>query len=185
MSPGVPCRYNRAIRIERGEFGDISLTGTKLWMAGERTESTTPDFHEWGEIAFDPSVMLEQQTALLTVIRALYPIQYMALTVDTPQAIEWSVGEDEASARMAEGSIAELLIEKNAAATPPPLASSGPRYGAAARIEKLVPMQSRLQAYREGPKAFDVGGGFGFVVTFDFSSGEVETAEEPPPTAPH
>ena len=173
-TPGVPCRYSRVLRVDRGEVGSVLVAGTKLWMAGEKGNGDTPDLHEWGVVSFDPSVALEQQTALLTVLRALYPLQYSTLTVGAPHEIEWSETEATASARSADGSIAELMLARDGAAAAPP----GPRYGAASRIERLVPMRSEIQAYRDGAKTFDLRGGSGFVVSFDLDSDELKTADK-------
>jgi len=176
MTPGAACRYSRVLRVERGEVGSILLAGTKLWMAGERIDGSAPDLHEWGVIAFDPSVMLEQQTALLTIVRALYPVEYATFTVGAPHEIEWSETETTASARAGNGSVAELMLTKDGAPALPPAPSAGPRYGTVVRVERIVPMRSELQAYRDGPKTFDLGGGSGFVATFDLSSEEVARA---------
>lgn len=183
MSTGAPCRYDRAVIIERGELGDVLLTGTKFWMAGERTAGAPSGVHDWGIIAFDPSVGLDQQTALLTIMRAMYPLDWLAFTVAAPQSIEWSENATGASARLAEGSVAELMLAKSDAAVTPPSAE-GPRYGAVVRVSRLVEMTTQLLAYREGPQAFDLDNGSGFVLTIDLASDDVKVADEKP-TAPN
>ena len=162
------CRYSRAIVVERGEMGTVLLGGAKLWMAGEKAAGSPPDLHEWAVIAFDPSVMLEQRTALLTIVHALYPLQWMAITVGNPTAVEWSESADAASARLAEGSVAELLLERRVAPRTLPAADSL-RYGTSGKITRSTELSSVQQAYRVGPKPFAEGPASGFVLTLELT----------------
>lgn len=167
-SVDAACRYNRVVVIEKGELGAVLLTGAKLWMAGEKTAGRSADLHDWAVISFDPSVMLEQRTALLTIVRALYPLNWMAITVGESAGVEWAASADGASGRLAEGAIAELLLERKDAPRSLP-SGDALRYGAAPTVIEAVEMSAALNSYRKGNTAFDAGASSGFVVEIDFS----------------
>jgi hypothetical protein len=172
----VACRYNRVIVIEKGELGAVLLTGAKLWMAGEKTAGQTADLHDWAVISFDPSVMLEQRTALLTIVRALYPLNWMAITVGDSANVEWDKSADDASGRLAEGSIAELLLERKDGPRSLPSRDTL-RYGAAPKLIEAVELSATLNSYRKGNAAFDLGSSTGVVVRVDFDSSSVKTSQ--------
>jgi len=162
------CRYNRVIVIEKGELGTVLLTGAKLWMAGQKSAGERADLHDWAVISFDPSVMLEQRTGLLTIVQALYPLNWMAITVGDSADVEWAESAEGASARLAEGSIAELLLERQDGPRSLP-STETLRYGAAPSVLGAVEMSAALNSYRKGNAAFDLGAASGFVVRIELS----------------
>jgi hypothetical protein len=161
--------------IDEGELGSVLLTGAKLWMAGEKTAGQSADLHDWAVISFDPSVMLEQRTALLTIVRALYPLNWMAITVGDSASVEWAGSADGASGRLAEGSIAELLLERKDGPRSLPTREAL-RYGAVPAVVEAVEMSATLNSYRKGNAAFDIDASSGFVIKLDFDSSSVKTS---------
>jgi hypothetical protein len=169
------CRYNRVLVVESGEMNNVLLDGARFWMAGEKVAGSAADTHDWAVVTFDPAVMLEQRTALLTIVRALYPLQWIAFTVGNPSPVELAESGDGTAARLGEGALAELsLVEgKGARALP---SGEALRYGDAARIRQAADRPSRSQAYRDGAKRFEAGPGGGFVITLEMSSDEARPA---------
>src|SRR5215470_371940 len=58
------CRFNRALRVNRGRFGTTSLGGVKFWMAGDLGPDFSHDKYDWAVVRFDPSVTKDQREAL-------------------------------------------------------------------------------------------------------------------------
>ena len=173
------CRYDRMVVVEDGEANNVLLDGVRFWMAGEKVAGSAADFHDWAVITFDPAVMLEQRTALLTIVRALYPLQWTTFTVGNPSPVELTETGDGTAARLGEGALAELLLVEGKGVRVLP-GGEALRYGDAVRIRESRDVPSQSQAYRDGAKRFEVGPGGGFVITLEMKSEEARAAVAEP-----
>jgi hypothetical protein len=169
--PEAPCRYNRAVKVDRGRFGETALGGARFWMAGEAGRNRSAAEHEWVIVVFDPSVTVEQRGAILQILPHLYGVEWLSFTIALPAPVSWEASADSASARLAGGKDAEIVLRK-APASQQAAASPGPRYGATDHVEKFERMHGELQAYKAGPRAFESRDSYAFVVTIELSSPE-------------
>jgi hypothetical protein len=163
-----PCRYSRALVVESGEVGNVLLTGAKVWMTGGTGREGAEPQHAWSIAIFDSALALEQRTALLTVLGALYPMQDLALTVVTADEIEWPTASTHA--RMGAGRSGEIALEP-ADGGSDRHESTDRRYANAARVEKLEWLRGDRHGYRGGTVSFEAQPTFGFRITIDAASG--------------
>src|SRR5262249_12106836 len=50
------CRFNRAFKVNKGNFGATKLDGVKFWMAGDLGGDFSHDQADWGVLNFESSV---------------------------------------------------------------------------------------------------------------------------------
>jgi hypothetical protein len=67
------CRFNRAFKVNKGNFGATKLDGMKFWMAGDLGGDFSHDQADWGVFNFEPSVTKDQRDAIRTILARLYP----------------------------------------------------------------------------------------------------------------
>jgi hypothetical protein len=145
------------------------LAEARFWMAGEAGRNRSAKEHEWVIVAFDPAVTGEQRSAILQILPHLYGVEWLSFTVSLPARVSWEASAESASARLADGKDAEIVLRK----LPPSqqaAGSPGPRYAAAGRVEKFERMHGELQAYKSGPHAFESRDSYAFVATVELSS---------------
>lgn len=57
------CRFNRAFKVNKGNFGATELNGVKFWMAGDLGGDFSHDQADWGVLNFEASVTKDQRAA--------------------------------------------------------------------------------------------------------------------------
>src|SRR5262245_48383935 len=50
------CRFNRAFKVNKGNFGATKLAGVRFWMAGDLGGDFSNDQVDWAVLTFEPSV---------------------------------------------------------------------------------------------------------------------------------
>ena len=167
------CRFNRAFKVNNGNFGTTKLDGLKFWMAGDLGGDFSHDQADWGVLNFEPSVTKDQRDAIRTILAYVYPVKWNSFTVGRDGTIEWKAGHDRAEARLDGGRSAELVLKRAEGMTADPIVIENLKYDAAPRNDGFILMPNEVEAYRVGEKAFEFKGTNGFMITIDMTSKDV------------
>jgi len=81
------CRFNRAFKVNKGNFGTTKLDGVKFWMAGDLGGDFSHDQADWGVLNFEASVTKDQRDAIRTTLGQVYPVKWSSFTVGTDGTI--------------------------------------------------------------------------------------------------
>jgi hypothetical protein len=87
----------------------------------------------------------------------------------------WEADADRAVARLGDGQ-AEVVLNRFPGNTDDPVVIHNLKYWGVPRHDGFVLMPNEVEAYRVGEKAFEYGGGNGFMITFDITSADVAAA---------
>jgi len=168
------CRFNRAFKINKGNFGATKLDRVKFWMAGDLGGDFSHDQADWGVLNFEPSVTKNQRDGIRTILDYLYPVKWNSFAVGRDGTIEWEAGYDRAEASLDGGRSAELVLKRAEGMTADPIVIKNLKYDAAPRNDGFILMPNEVQAYRAGEKAFEFKGTNGFMITIDMTSKDVK-----------
>jgi hypothetical protein len=165
------CKFNNAYRVNKGTYGTVKLDGAKFWLAGDLGGEFAKGKAVWAVMTFDPSVTKEQREALKVIAGVIYPMQWDSFEVKEAP-MEWSADKDKAHATLNGGKSAEVILKRSQASanTDEPTVIKNLKYWGTLRNDGFVLMQNEVQAYREGPKAFEFKGTNGFMITLDVTS---------------
>jgi len=166
------CRMNRAIKVNRGTFGETRLDGAKFWMAGDLGPDFTSsnDQYDWGVLRFDPSVTKKQRDAMGVIVPILFPGKWKSFVAETDSVLDWKYTKDRAEARLDGGKTAEIVLNNVKGMTADPVIVKNLQYEGATRNDGFIVMPSEVEAYRVGHKPFEFKGTNGFVITVDIDS---------------
>lgn len=166
------CRMNRAIKVNRGTYGDTQLDGAKFWMAGDLGPNftTANDHYDWGVLRFDTSVTNEQRGALTKIVPVLFPGKWKSFVVESDSILVWKYTNDRAEARLDGGKTAEIVLIKAQGITSDPVIVKNLPYEGATSNDGFIVMPSEIEAYRVGSKPFEFKKTNGFVITIDIHS---------------
>src|SRR5215831_6897607 len=168
------CRFNRAFRVNKGNFGATKLDGVKFWMAGDLGGDFSHDKADWGVLNFETSLTKDQRDAIRTILAYLYPVKWNSFAVGRDGKIEWKSGHDRAEARLDGGRSAELVLKRAPGMSADPVIIKNLKYDAAPRNDGFILMPNEVQAYRASEKAFEFKGTNGFMITIDMTSKDVK-----------
>ena len=168
------CRFNRALRINRGNFGETQLDGAKFWMAGDLGADFSKEHYDWAVLMFEPSLTKERRDALVAIAQYIFPGTWNSFTVGKDATLEWKLTKDRAEASLEGGKTAEIALRHAARMTADPVMVKNLKYEGAARNDGFILMPNEIEAYRVGPKAFEFKGTNGFVTTIDMSSKDLK-----------
>jgi Protein of unknown function (DUF1326) len=168
------CRFNRAFKVNNGNFRATKLDGMKFWMAGDLGGDFSHDQADWGVLNFEPSVTKDQRDAIRTILAYVYPVKWSSFTVGRDGTIEWKAGHDRANARLDGGRSAELVLKQAEGMTADPIVIKNLKYDAAPRNDGFILMPNEVEAYRVGEKAFEFKGTNGFMITIDMTSKDIK-----------
>jgi hypothetical protein len=163
------CRFNNAIKVNRGHHGTVKLDGTKFWVAGDLGADFSKGQMDWAVLHFDKAVTPEQRKGIVEILTRLYPVKWNSFTVGPDAAMEWGHTKTRAVAKLDGGKVAEVVLNKSATAdrADEPTTMTNLKYWGAPRNDGFVMMTNEVDAYRLGPKAFEFKGTNGFMITFD------------------
>lgn len=170
------CRANNVFQVNKGTYGATKLDGVKFWAAMDLGDDFTDGTMKWAVIHFDPAVTKEQRDGVLTVIGHLYPVKWETpVQVGADLPIEWSHTGDKAVAKLDGGKAGEVVLNGGSVARnkSAPVVISNLKYWGASRHDGFVLMPNEVEAYRQGPNAFEFKGTNGFMITFDITSKDV------------
>ncbi len=164
------CRFNRALTVNRGSFGNTQLRGVKFWMAGDLGPDFSHEHYDWAVVHFDPSVTKDRRDALAVMFPYLFPGQWNSFILGPDGVVEWIRTAGRAEARLDGGKTAEIVLRNAQGMTADPVIAKNLKYEGAPRNDGFVLMPNEVEAYRTGDKRFEFRGTSGFVTTIDLSS---------------
>jgi hypothetical protein len=166
------CRANNVFKVNKGMYGSTKLDGAKFWAAMDLGDDFSDGQMKWAVVTFDPAVTPEQREGIKTVLAHLYPVKWESFDVGSDLPIEWSHTGDHAVAKLDGGKAGEVVL--NGAAVnrnmSSPVVINNLKYWGAPRHTGFVLMPNEVEAYRQGPNAFEYKGTNGFMITFDIDS---------------
>jgi hypothetical protein len=176
------CKFNNAIKVNRGHAGGVKLDGAKFWVAGDLGADFSKGQMDWAVLHFDKAVTPEQRKGIIQVLTHLYPVKWNSFTVGDDADMEWNYTPDRAVARLDGGKVAEVVLTRASTGmnAKKPVVMSNLKYWGAPRNDGFVMMPNEVEAYRLGPKAYEFKGTNGFMITFDIDE---KTAPPAPGTA--
>ena len=175
------CKFNNAIKVNKGHHGDTKLDGAKFWVAGDLGDEFSDGEMEWAVLHFDPSVTKEQREGIQAALGRLYPVKWKSFTVGEDKPMEWQATRDRAVAKLDGGKTAEVVLKKNQGMSDEPIVIKNLKYWGAPRNDGFVMMQNEVEALRQAPagqEPFEFKGTNGFMITFDINSKDVAKTEK-------
>ena len=92
------CTFNNVARVESGKYGDVDLTGLKVWLSGNLgADWGTRGQADWLVATFEPSATQQQKDAMMAIFTKLYPVKWKSAQFDT-SPIQWRISPDGKSA---------------------------------------------------------------------------------------
>jgi hypothetical protein len=167
---GHYCRFNNAIKVNRGNYGATRLDDAKFWVAGDLGGDFSKGQMDWAVLTFDPSVTKAQRDGITAILGRLYPVKWNSFTVAPDLPMTWNNAGTTAMAKLDNGNAAEVSLTKFKGMTDDAVAIKNLRYWGAPRNEGFILMPNTVEAYRIGDKAFEYKGTNGFMITFDINS---------------
>jgi hypothetical protein len=167
------CKFNNALKVNRGHYGDTKLDGAKFWVAGDLGGDFSKGQMDWAVLTFDPAVTNPQRKAITEILAHVYPVKWGSFDVAPDQPMEWRAGKDQAVARLNGGKTAEVVLNRWPGNTNEPVVIHNLKYWGTPRNDGFVLMPNEVEALRvtpEGKKPFEFKGSNGFMITFDITS---------------
>ena len=99
------CTFNNVARFATGKYGDVNLTGLKVWLSGDLgADWGTKAQAGWLVVTFEPKATKAQKDGVMAVMTKLYPVKWDSVQMDTSD-IAWQVSPDgkTAHAKLANG----------------------------------------------------------------------------------
>jgi hypothetical protein len=172
------CRFNNAYRVNTGWSGDVQLDGAKFWLAGDLGGDFSQGKMDWVVATFDPSVTPPQREAIQQALGHVYPVEWGSFQVAEDAPIEWNASGDRAEARLGEGKIAEVILQRTPGMTSAPVVIQNLKYWGAPRNDGFILMPNEVEAYRVGDKPFEYKGTNGFMITFDLNADDAGSSQQ-------
>jgi hypothetical protein len=171
------CKFNNALHVNKGSYGDTKLDGAKFWVAGDLGGDFSKGQMDWAVLTFDSAVTTAQREGITAVLGKLYAVKWNSFTIAKDQPMDWSATNEMAAARLDSGKAGEVVLMR----TPSGMGGQSPviknlQYWGAARNEGFVLMPNKVEAYRTGDKQFEFKGTNGFMITFDMNSKDFAAA---------
>jgi hypothetical protein len=167
------CRFNNAMRVNRGSYNGTKLDGMKFWIAGDLGSDFSQGQMNWAIMHYEPSATKEQREGIQAILGALYPVKWSNFTIGRDAAMEWNGGKDKSVAKLDGGKLAEVVLKRNQGMTDEPIVIRNLKYWGAPRNEGFVLMANEVEAYRDGTKSYEFKGTNGFMITVDINSNDV------------
>ncbi len=125
---------------------------------------------DWVVVTFDKSVTPEQRKGLGEILPHVFPVKWKSFQVAEGSIDTWTFDKDQAHATLNGGRTAEVQLKNFHGMADDPVVLKNVKYWGAPRNDGFIMMPNQLEAYREGPKAFEYKGTNGFMLTFDMTS---------------
>ena len=175
-SSGHFCRFNNAFKVNKGHAGGVKLDGAEFWVAGDLGGDFSKGQMDWAVLTFDPAVTKEQRAAIITALGHIYPVKWNSFTVAQDADMEWKANQNWASAHLAGGKVAEVVLRRpDVAMGEGPIVIKNLRYWGAPRNDGFIMMPNEVEAYRAGDKPFEFRGTNGFMITIDIASRDLKS----------
>jgi hypothetical protein len=167
------CRFNIAYKVNHGNYGSTDLTGAKFWLSGDLGGDYSTGQMDWVVVTFDKSVTVEQRQGLAEIVPHVIPVKWKSFQVAEGNIDTWTFDKDQAHATLNGGKTAEVKLKSFHGMTNEPVVLKNVKYWGTPRNDGFVMMPNEVEAYHEGPKAFEYKSTNGFMLTFDMTSNDV------------
>jgi hypothetical protein len=164
------CRANLAYKINKGHYGTTKLDGAKFWVAADLGDDFGDGELDWGVLYFDKTLTPAQREAIGVVAGKIFPVKWKSFRTEEAVIDKWQFDKDGAHALLDGGKTAEVKLRRFQGMTDEPVVVRNLRYWGAPRNDGFVLMPNEVEAYRQGPNAFEFKGTNGFMITVDLSS---------------
>jgi hypothetical protein len=164
------CRANLAYQINKGHYGGTKLDGAKFWVAADLGDDFGDGELDWGVLYFDKTLTAAQREAIGVVAGKIFPVKWKSFRTEEATIDKWQFDKDGAHALLDGGKTAEVKLRRFQGMTDEPVVVRNLRYWGAPRNDGFVLMPNEVEAYRQGPDAFEFKGTNGFMITVDLSS---------------
>jgi hypothetical protein len=166
------CKFNNAYKVNQGHYGNTRLDGAKFWITGDLGGDFSQGQMDWALVTFDKATTPEQRQALGEILGHVFPVKWKSFQTAEGN-IDWTADKNQAHAALNGGKTAEVKLKRFQGMTNEPAVLKNVKYWGTPRNDGFVMMPNELEAYREGPKAFEFKGTNGFMLTFDMTSKDV------------
>lgn len=164
------CRFNIAYKVNKGSFGSTDLSGAKFWLSGDLGGDFSTGQMDWVIVTFDKSVSSEQRQGLGEIFPHVFPVKWKSFKVAEGNIDTWTYDNDYAHATLNGGKTAEVKLKRYQGMNGEPAVLKNVKYWGTPRNDGFIMMPNEVEAYREGPKAFEYKGTNGFMITIDMTS---------------
>jgi hypothetical protein len=167
------CRFNIAYRVNKGTYGATDLTGARFWLSGDLGGDFSTGTMDWAVLTFDKSLTPAQRLSLTEIATHVFPVKWKSFQVAEGSIDTWTFDKDQAHAMLDGGKTAEVKLHRFTGMTSEPVILKNVKYWGTPRNEGFVMMPNDLEAYRQGPNAFEYQGTNGFMITIDMNSKDI------------
>ena len=70
---GHYCRFNIALKVNKGRYGAVTLDGAKFWIAGDLGADFSSGQTDWAILTFERSASKPQRDAIMAILPHIYP----------------------------------------------------------------------------------------------------------------
>jgi hypothetical protein len=169
------CKFNNAVQVNKGNYGEVKLDGAKFWVSGDLGGDFSMGKLDWAVLTFDPSVTKEQRDAVAAILPHVYPAEWKSFTIAKDAVMEWSYTKDHAVAKLDGGKTAEVVLNRFQGMNDDPIVIHNLKYWGIPRNNGFIMMPNEVEAYRVGDKPFEFKGTNGFMITFDITSKDIKS----------
>jgi hypothetical protein len=163
------CRFNNAIKVNKGEYKGVKLDGAKFWVYGDLGGDFSKGQMDWAVVTFDKAMSKEQRDAVAAILPHVYPVKWNSFSTAEGD-IDWVPGKDAAYATIDGGKTAEVRLQRFQGMTSEPVVIKNLKYWGVPSNDGFVLMPNTVEAVRTGDKPFEFKGSNGFMITFDINS---------------
>jgi len=167
------CKFNNAYKVNQGHYNGTDLKGAKFWITGDLGGDFSQGQMERALVTFDKATTQEQRQALGDILGYVFPVTWKSFQTAEGNIDTWMFDNDQAHATLNGGKTAEVKLKRFQGITNEPAVLKNVRYWGTPRNDGFIMMPSEIEAYREGPNAFEFKGTNGFLLTFDMTSNDV------------
>lgn len=161
---GRYCKFNMAIHVNSGHYGETSLDGAEFWLAGNLSAAQAV-------LTFDEAVAAEQRAGIKAALGKLFsPITWKSFTIGEDGDVEWRASTEKAVATLDGGKRAEMVLIGAKGMGGKPVVLENIVYWAADDNDGMVMMPNEVEAWRDGDDAFEFRGTNGFMITVSVAS---------------
>src|SRR4051794_33536013 len=146
------CKFNNALKVNHGNWGDTKLDGAKFWVSGDLGGDFSQGKMDWAVLTFDPSVTKEQREGIKKILGYVYPVKWNSFTVAEDKPIDWNGGKDMAVAKLDSGKAAEVSLKRWPGNTNEPVVIKNLKYWGTPRNDGFVLMPNQVEAFRQVPQ---------------------------------
>lgn len=173
------CRFNNAYKVNHGRYGDVDLTGAKFWFSGDTGGDFSQEKMEWSVLTFDKSTTPDQRAALGEIFKFVFPVKWKSFQTAVGDIDNWTTDKNHAYATLNGGKTGEVRLKRYQGMTDDFAVLTNVKYWGTPRNDGFIMMPSELEAYREGPNAFEFKESNGFMITFDMNSKDLSGSKKP------